>query len=168
MKRSAVRILSPIPLLLMLGCDSSAPSTAAAPPTPPLPALPTVPAPAAPVAPVVPTPALPETETVKAEVGVGQRGRSLDEYEGVVVTPVKSLFAAKERLTFEVAVPQALLLFNATEGRFPKSHEEFMQKIIVANNIQLPELPPNHRYKWDPEHNELMVERPKLKSEAQP
>src|SRR5688572_3508735 len=45
------------------------------------------------------------TETIKAEVGVGQKGRSLDEYEGVVVTPVKSLFATRERLTFEVQIP---------------------------------------------------------------
>lgn len=107
----------------------------------------------------------PATESVKAEVGVGKKGRSLDEYEGVVVTPVKSLFATRERLTFDVAIPQALSLFQATEGRYPKTHEEFMEKIIKFNNIGLPELPEGHRYKWDPEQKELMVERPRKKGE---
>jgi hypothetical protein len=109
-----------------------------------------------------------ETETVKAQVGVGKRGRSLDEYEGVVVTPAKSLFAVKERLIFEDAIPYALTLFNASEGRFPKSHEEFWEKIVKANNLeaQMPELPEGHRYKYDPETHELMVERPKQAAPA--
>ena len=108
----------------------------------------------------------PVPEQVQAGVGVGQQGRSLDEHEGVYVTPVKALFATRERLVFEVQIPQALQLFNATEGRNPKSHEEFMEKIIKANQIQLPELPPNHRYLYDPMTNELMVERPKPKENA--
>jgi hypothetical protein len=111
------------------------------------------------------TPA-PATQTIPAGVGVGQAGRSLDQYEGVTVTPVKALFATRERLVFEVQIPQALNLFNATEGRNPKSHEEFMEKIVKANNIQLPELPPNNRYIYDPKTNELMVEQPKLKAAA--
>ena len=45
------------------------------------------------------------------------------------------------------------------------SHEEFMEKIVQANNIRLPELPEGHRYLYDPTTNELMVERPKKKSE---
>ena len=122
----------------------------------------------APVAPPgTPDPAVspaPATQTIPAGVGVGQAGRSLDEYEGVVVTPVKSLFATRERLVFEVQIPQALQLFNAIEGRTPKSHEEFMEKIVTANNIPLPELPPNNRYIYDPKTNELMVEQPKLKA----
>jgi len=116
------------------------------------------------LAPVAPAPA---TQQVQAGVGVGQAGRSLDQYEGVTVTPVKSLFATRERLVFEVQIPQALQLFNATEGRNPKSHEEFMEKIVKANQIQLPELPPNNRYIYDPKTNELMVEQPKLKAAPQ-
>lgn len=121
--------------------------------------------PAAPVPGVTPPPA-PGTQTIPAGVGVGQAGRSLDEYEGVVVTPVKSLFATRERLVFEVQIPQALQLFNAVEGRNPKTHDEFMEKIVKANQIQLPELPPNNRYIYDPTTNELMVEQPKLKAAA--
>ena len=109
-------------------------------------------------------PADPNVERVKAEKGVGIKGRSLDEYEGVVVTPAKTLFTVRERIVFEIAIPQALTLFNASEGRNPETHEEFMEKIVAFNNIKLPELPPGHKYVYDPEKNELMVERPKLKT----
>jgi hypothetical protein len=121
---------------------------------------------AAPASPAQPSPGgEPNTERVKAQKGVGIKGRSLDEYEGVVVTPVKSYFSTKERIVFEIAVPQAMNLFQATEGRFPESHDEFMEKIVKFNNIQLPELPMGHKYVYDPETHELLVERPKRKTE---
>lgn len=147
--------------LVLLGCEPPPPAaqTSAGSPAPP-------PPPGAVVAPpAVETPPPPATETVKAEQGVGIKGRSLDEYEGVVVTPVKTLFAFKEKAVFEIQIPQALTLFNASEGRNPTSHEEFMEKIVQANNIRLPELPEGHRYLYDPATNELMVERPKKKGE---
>ena len=114
--------------------------------------------------PAAAAPADPNVERVKAQKGVGIKGRSLDEYEGVVVTPAKTLFTVRERVVFEIQIPGALNLFNASEGRNPESHEEFMEKIVEFNNIKLPELPPGHKYVYDPQANELMVERPKLKS----
>ena len=94
----------------------------------------------------------------KAEVGVGKKGRSYG--KGVIVTPVATLFAVRERLVFEVQIPEAMKLFKATEDRAPKSHEEFMEKIIKANNIHLPELPEGDRYRYDPKTEQLMVESP--------
>src|SRR5262245_14652462 len=47
------------------------------------------------------------------------------------------------------AVDYSIQLFNAAEGRYPKDHEEFMEKIIKANNIQLPVLPYKGRYQYD-------------------
>ena len=105
----------------------------------------------------------PNVERVKAEKGVGIKGRSLDKYEGVIVTPAKTYFTVRERIVFEIQIPGALNLFNASEGRNPSSHEEFMEKIIEFNNIKLPELRPGEKYVYDPKMNELMVERPKLK-----
>jgi hypothetical protein len=113
--------------------------------------------------PAAAAPSDPNVERVKAEKGVGIKGRSLDEYEGVIVTPAKTLFSVREDLIFK-SITHALNLFNASEGRYPESHEEFMEKIVKFNNIKLPELPPGHKYVYDPEANELMVERPKLKS----
>jgi hypothetical protein len=46
-------------------------------------------------------------------------------------------------------------------GRGPKTHEEFMEKIIRANDIKLPELPSGHRYVYDPVQGELLVEQPR-------
>jgi CRISPR-associated Cas5-like protein len=100
-------------------------------------------------------------ERVKADVGAAKKGRSLDEYEGVVVTPAKSLFAVQERMVFQVQIPKAMQTYEAINGGKPKSHEEYMTKIIEENLIKLPELPTGQRYAYDPEQGELMVEKPK-------
>lgn len=123
--------------------------------------------------PPAPQPAAPvEMETVKADVGVGAKGRSLDEYKGkseaILAQPAITYFAAKERIAFEVAVPHALNLFNASEGRYPTDHEEFMDRIIKENQIKLPVLPVGHEYKYDPETHTLMVVRPKPAAPPQP
>ena len=52
-----------------------------------------------------------------------------------------------------------LEIFNINEGRYPKDLEEFMEKIIKPNNIQLPVLPYKGRYKYDVENHELMIVR---------
>lgn len=106
-------------------------------------------------------PAEAATERVKAEKGVGIKGRSLDQHEGLLVTPAKAYFSAKERIAFEIEVPHALNLYKASEGSGPKSHEEFMEKIIQFNRIKLPQLPPDAKYVYDVESEQLMVERPK-------
>ena len=92
----------------------------------------------------------------KAEVGVGVKGQGLS--EGIITTPAKAYFKTRERLQF-LQVEQALSLYKATEGRLPQSHEEFMEKVIKPNNINLPQLPAGSRYVWDPEKGELMVEK---------
>ena len=90
---------------------------------------------------------------------MGKKGRGYG--KGVIATPAASLWATRERLVFEVQIPEAMKLFKATEDRAPKSHEEFMEKIIKANNIHLPELPDGDRYMYDPKTEQLMVESPK-------
>ena len=95
-----------------------------------------------------------------AEAGVGARGQSLQQHSGVLVEPAKAFFRVEQRMVFDVQIPQALQLFAATEGRKPNSHDEFMTKIIAANQIQLPRLPPGQKYIYSPEKGELMVERP--------
>ena len=99
-------------------------------------------------------------ERVKAQKGVGVKGRSLDQHEGLFVTPAKAYFTVRERAVFEIQIPEALKLYKATHGNGPKSHEEFMAQIVDANQIHLPELPAGQRYVYDPEKEELMVERP--------
>jgi hypothetical protein len=94
---------------------------------------------------------------VPAGVGVGAKGRSLDNESGVVVEAAKAFFNVRERVVFETAIPHAISLFEASEGRKPKSHDEFMTRIIAENNIQLPQLQPNRQYYYDPQQGQLMV-----------
>ena len=49
-------------------------------------------------------------------------------------------------------------LFQATNGHFPKSHEEFMKEIIEFGQIKLPELPEGKSYVYEPKTHQLMVE----------
>ncbi len=105
------------------------------------------------------TPVEPVTDRVKADVGVAQAGRSLDEYEGMYVTPAKALFTVREKAVFQIQIPKAMQLYKGINGRNPKTHDEFMSQIIEANIIRLPELPPGDSYVYDPEKGELMVEK---------
>ena len=100
-------------------------------------------------------------DPMKAQVGVGVKGRSLDNEQGVgkmISAPVSVYFSVKEKMAFEVALPKAVSLFQASEGRLPKSHEEYMEKIIKFNQIKLPELPAGMVYRYKPDLGELWVE----------
>ncbi len=104
-------------------------------------------------------PAQPAVVSVPAQVGVGQKGSTLTQ-PGFLTTPVSVFFRSREMVAFRIQVPHAMQLFKATNGRAPQSHDEFMREIIQANGIQLPQLPPGHRYVYDPAREELMVEQP--------
>lgn len=106
-------------------------------------------------------PAPPAENTVRqeAQMGVGKKGRGYG--GGLVTTPVAAYFGARERIAFQIQIPEAMKLYKALNGSAPKSHEEFMQKIIKENAVNLPELPEGHRYVYDPSTEQLMVESPK-------
>lgn len=176
--------------ITLLGCDPPTPvaggSPAAAPPAgsapPPQQATPE-PAPLPPEAkvgvfagdandlaarPAAPQPAIappndPNVERVKAEAGVGAKGRSLDQYEGLVVTPVKAFFAGKERAFFDIEFPGNYRTWRVQEDRAPKDFEELKAKFLDPLGLtkHLPPLPPGHKYVWDANSEELQVERPK-------
>jgi hypothetical protein len=57
----------------------------------------------------------------------------------------------------KLQITQAVNLFYAEHGRYPKDYEEFMKQIIEANQIQLPVLPGNIKYQYDVEKHELVV-----------
>jgi hypothetical protein len=120
------------------------------------------PAPApAPAATTAAVPEVPAGIAQKAEVGVGIRGDSLRKEEGVgkiIASSAVAYFNTKEKIVFEIHIPHALNLYKALEGNFPKTHEQFMNKIIKENQIQLPELKPGMQYKYRPDLGELWVE----------
>ena len=59
--------------------------------------------------------------------------------------------------TSKLQIKQAIQLFQAEHGRFPKDHAEFMEQIIKKNSIQLPVLPGKRRYQYDVANHELVV-----------
>jgi hypothetical protein len=97
-----------------------------------------------------------------AGVGVGAKGRSFDNLDSsnpanIYAAPAKAFFDVKERVVFEIQIPQMMNFYKATNGNFPKSHEAFMQE-IQNNKIQLPPLPEGRVYRYRPEEGELYVE----------
>ncbi|GIW97593.1 MAG: hypothetical protein KatS3mg111_0926 [Pirellulaceae bacterium] len=96
----------------------------------------------------------------KAVAGVGMGGQRLADHteaQKIISGPVAQLRNFQQRAVFEIQIPQALQLFQATEGRLPRSHGEFMEKIVRANRLQLPELPPGIVYRFNVEKGELWV-----------
>ncbi len=119
--------------------------------------------PKAPDEPVDPEPLAPaedpNVEVVEAGPGVSGKGNYSP---GIYTTPLSTYFSVREKIQF-LQVDHAMKLFRAMNERDPKSHEEFMEKIIKANSIRLPDLRgPDDKYKYDPETGELMVVRQRL------
>lgn len=56
-----------------------------------------------------------------------------------------------------LGIEHAVNLFHASEGRYPKDHDEFMQRIIKENQIRLPVLPGQLKYQYDVPNHRLMV-----------
>ncbi|MFN0055814.1 MAG: hypothetical protein ACKV0T_27030 [Planctomycetales bacterium] len=136
-----------------------APPEVAAPPAPAALAVPAEPAPAS-EPPAAAPPAAPATQQVAAKAGVGLKGQSLQQESGMIVSAAKAFFNVQQKAVFDIQIPEALKLFKATEGRAPQSHDEFMAKIVAANLIKLPQLPAGQNYVYDPQREELMVEKP--------
>jgi hypothetical protein len=179
-------LASPLSLVLS-GCEPPQPAAntssvpAAAPGAPPalppetkfgvfagdvndLAAQPAAPPAAQPAQPAPSTPPTdPNTERVKAQAGVAAAGRSLDQHSGLVVTPVKAFFAGKERAFFDIEFPGNYRTWRVQEDRAPKDFDELKAKFLDPLGLtkHLPKLPPNAKYVWDPEKEELQVERPR-------
>ncbi len=146
MQRSCLGLCSILALLLAAGCKPPPPPVAKAPPPPPLPV---------------------EMEQVKAERGVGIKGRSLDGESGIIVTPVKALFGAKEEIAFIQFLSQ-YRTYNALTDDVPTDFEDLKVKVLDPYSVKLPLLPDGHKYVWNAETQELMVERPKKRAPPQP
>lgn len=98
----------------------------------------------------------------KAGVGVGSKGRSLEggsenNPATMISGPAAALFRTKEKIAFEIQIPQAMNLYMAEKGRAPRNHDEFMRDIIEFNRIPLPKLPEGMLYRYLPDKAELWV-----------
>jgi len=103
------------------------------------------------------------TVTVKADVGMTGKGNyssaNANNPVGIITVPVKTYFTTRERLVLQ-QVTAAENLYKGEHERLPSSNEEYMEKIIRANNISLPRLPDGHVYVYDPKDSELKIRKP--------
>jgi hypothetical protein len=81
----------------------------------------------------------------------GKRSRGVGGYAGAVFG---ARFWAEHQMIIN-NIKHALDLYNAEHGNYPKTHEEFMEKIIDTNQIALPELDEGQEYIYDPEDHTL-------------
>ncbi|MCX7428610.1 MAG: hypothetical protein NTW96_23665 [Planctomycetia bacterium] len=100
-------------------------------------------------------PAVSEANRQQATVGVGKKGRGYG--GGLITTPIAAYFSVQERLAFK-QVLYGMKLYVAEHGRPPKTQEEFMEKIIKAGAIPLPQLRGDDRYVYLPEKVNLPEE----------
>lgn len=80
-----------------------------------------------------------------------------------ITGPLAALQNAREKIP-QLAIQHAINLFQASEGRYPASFEEFMTRIIQENRISLPQLPQGLAWEYDVESHQLLV----VQSAAQP
>ncbi len=95
-------------------------------------------------------------EQVRAMAGVGKGGQKLKGHNGLLATPAKQIFIAEQKIMF-MRAEQALTAFEIMNDRYPRSTEEYMQGVIKANQLTLPELPAGDRYEFDSKTHTLMV-----------
>jgi hypothetical protein len=116
----------------------------------------------APMNPAEPASPMPEGDTtVKPAEGTdGVKGSGYG--GGVVTEPVSQYFRLQNRIQFEIQIPKQLQIWKAINNRLPKDEAEYIKEILVPVGINgfsdLPELPMNCRYLYDPKTGELMVE----------
>jgi hypothetical protein len=86
----------------------------------------------------------------------GKKSRAAGGYLGAVA---HSRFYAEHQIIF-MNVTKAIQLDWAMNGEYPRSHDEFMERIIKFNKIKLPELEEGVQYLYDPEDHMLKIHRP--------
>ena len=77
-----------------------------------------------------------------------KKGRTLHD-QGTYLSAVGSARFRTEHQMILHQVTHALNLYQAEHGYYPKSHEEFMVKIVEPNLIVLPELEEGYEYWYD-------------------
>ena len=87
-------------------------------------------------------------------------GKQVVDSKVQISNPITGALEAYQPLKEQVAglgIDHALNLFNATEGRFPKDHDEFMSRIIKENHIRLPVLGTGKSYEYDVANHKLVI-----------
>ena len=87
-------------------------------------------------------------------------GRVVSDSQVAMSNPITGALEAYGPLLGKISkmgIHQSVEMFRATNGRYPKDHDEFMQKVIRQNGIRLPKLPGGAEYQYDVENHKLVV-----------
>ncbi len=113
-------------------------------------------------------------EEVQRRAVIGQKTQDIRNFDEEMENPnakvASQKIVAKDPITLQgnayvsmigqISIQQidyAIKLFEAQEGRYPEDHEEFMERIIRENNIQLPQLPGYQEYSYDEKNHKLVI-----------
>ena len=75
--------------------------------------------------------------------------------KGMTAVPGAYGFAVAQ--TSKLKIKQAVDLYQAETGNYPKDFDEFMEKVIKRGGVELPVLPGGRQYQYDVEKHELIV-----------
>ena len=73
-----------------------------------------------------------------------------------ITGPLEAMGPMLEKVS-KLGIDHALSLYYATNGHYPKTHDDFMTQVIKANRIQLPKLPAGAEYQYDVANHKLVV-----------
>jgi hypothetical protein len=73
------------------------------------------------------------------------------------ITLPGNAYAAIIGRTSMLSIQQAMDLYRAMNDRYPENYNEFMEVIIKANNIALPQLPHYQDYGYDEKEHKLII-----------
>lgn len=116
----------------------------------------------------------PGQEEVRLRPVIGQKTQDIRKFDEEMENPnaqvASQKIVAKDPITLQgnayvsmigqISIQQidhAVNLFQALEGRYPENYEEFMERIIRENNIQLPQLPAYQEYSYDEKNHKLVI-----------
>ena len=94
---------------------------------------------------------------VTQDIGEAESGAEQADLQakGMLAAPGAYGFAVSE--ISKGQIKQAVELYRAETGEYPKDYDEFMNKIIKRHNIELPVLPGERQYQYDVKAHELIV-----------
>ncbi len=97
-------------------------------------------------------------EALAGIVGKKQRKNQVEgplRYYGALANA--RIIAMDRALGWQIKSALDFYVNSENDGKYPKTTEEFMKKVIEPNMIELPELEPNQEYFFHPEQHELVI-----------
>jgi hypothetical protein len=104
-------------------------------------------------APIVLYSDLANEEVTDAQGRVGKRGEGFG--GGIYTEPIRVYFRSQDQITFIQMINNIKTYRALHNDQNPPTIEEFVKECLTASNITLSELPPGHKYAYDPSAKDI-------------